>query len=179
MANANVAPQPRMSTAQEVAPAGSYVEWGAVSAGIVAVLGVSFVLLSFGAAVGFSAVSPWTATAGTITAVSLGAAFWLLLVNLWAFALGGYLAGRMRHRWHDAQQAEVDFRDSAHGLLAWAGAVTLAAALGGMIASGSPSSTDRNAGNPILALTVDKVDWSAVSATPLPSPTPLNLELSQ
>ena len=43
---------------------GSYVEWGAIFAGAVAALAVSFVLLSFGAAAGLSAVSPWTSASG-------------------------------------------------------------------------------------------------------------------
>ena len=78
--------------------AGSYVEWASVFAGTVVALAVVFVLLTFGAAVGLSAVSPWTSTRGSVVAVSIGAAFWMILVHIWAFGLGGYLAGRMRHR---------------------------------------------------------------------------------
>lgn len=113
----------------------SYVEWGAVFAGVVAALAVSFVLLTFGSAVGLSAVSPWTSGRGTATALSIGAGFWLILVNVWAFALAGYLAGRMRHRRGDSAGSETAFRDGAHGVTAWAMAVTVGAVVGALAAS--------------------------------------------
>lgn len=113
----------------------SYVEWGAVFAGTVAALAVSFVLLTFGSAIGLSAVSPWTSTRGTLTALSIGAAFWIVLVNVWAFALGGYLAGRMRHRRSGAAPSEVEFRDGAHGVTAWALAISVGAAIAALAAS--------------------------------------------
>jgi hypothetical protein len=62
-----------------------------------------------------------------LKAVGVGSAFWFLLVTLWSFALGGYLAGRLRHRWGEGVASEMRFRDSAHGLLVWALAVVLAA----------------------------------------------------
>ena len=97
----------------------SYVEWGAVVGGAVAALATGLVLLNFGAAIGLASVSPFTSTATGLKAVGIGAAFWFLLVTVWSFALGGYLAGRLRHRWNDATPNEVEFRDSAHGLLVW------------------------------------------------------------
>lgn len=115
--------------------ASSYVEWGAVLAGAVASLAVTFVLLTFGAAVGLSAVSPWTSGRGTVTALSYGAAFWVVLVNVWAFALAGYLAGRMRHRRSGATQSESEFRDGAHGVTAWALAVSVGAIVAALAAS--------------------------------------------
>ena len=80
-----------------------------------------------------ASVSPWTTTATGLKAVGVGTAFWFLLVTLWSFALGGYLAARLRHRWSDATPAEVRFRNSAHGLLVWALSVLIAA---GLAASG-------------------------------------------
>jgi hypothetical protein len=112
-----------------------YVEWSAVFAGAVVAMAVSFVLLTFGGAVGLSAVSPWTSTRGTVTAVGLGAAFWLILVNVWAFALGGYLAGRMRHRHSGASQSEAYFRDGTHGVVVWAFSVTAAAMIAALAAT--------------------------------------------
>jgi hypothetical protein len=107
-------------------PVGSYIEWSAVVAGMITALAVSFVLLTFGAAVGLSAVSPWTSSIATAVSVSMGAVFWMLLSYVWAFSLGGYLSGRMRHRWSSVK-SEVEFRDGTHGLLVWASAITLAA----------------------------------------------------
>jgi hypothetical protein len=44
-------------------------------------------------------------------------------------AFGGYLTGRLRTKWVDVRTEEVLFRDTAHGLLAWALATLLMAAL--------------------------------------------------
>jgi hypothetical protein len=44
-------------------------------------------------------------------------------------AFGGYLAGRLRAKWIGPRTDEVLFRDTAHGLLAWALATLLVAAL--------------------------------------------------
>ena len=108
----------------------SYVEWGAVVGGAVAALATGLVLLNFGAAIGLASVSPFTSSAGGLKAVGIGAAFWFLLVTVWSFALGGYLAGRyLRHRWNDATPNEVETRDSAHGLLVWSLAVLVGAVL--------------------------------------------------
>ncbi len=112
--------------AADYVPVGSYVDFASAGAGAILSLAITFVLLSFGAAVGFSAVSPWTSSASG-TALSLGAAFWVLLVNAWAFALGGYISGRMRHRWHDGVASEVAFRDGAHGLVTWGIAIVVGA----------------------------------------------------
>ncbi len=98
----------------------SYVEWGAVAGGAIAALAIGLVLLNFGAAIGLASISPFTSTATGLKAVGVGAAFWFLLVTIWSFALGGYLAGRLRHRWNDATSNEVEFRDSA--TVFWCGA---------------------------------------------------------
>jgi hypothetical protein len=45
--------------------------------------------------------------------------------------LGGYLAGRLRTRWIGTHSHEVFFRDTAHGLVTWAVATIVAAALVG------------------------------------------------
>ena len=154
----------------------SYVEWGAVIGGALAALATSFVLLNFGAAVGFASVSPWTSTATGLKAVGVGAAFWFLLVTIWASALGGYLAGRLRHRWNDANRQEVEFRDSAHGLLVWSLAVLLGAYLAatgvtaigkglGNAASGLAATSDPITATTDLLLRTDKSAPPDVSET--------------
>jgi len=42
---------------------------------------------------------------------------------------GGYVAGRMRARWHETSQHEVEFRDGLHGGLVWAVGLVIGAAL--------------------------------------------------
>jgi hypothetical protein len=46
-----------------------------------------------------------------------------------AVVSGGYLAGRLRTKWVGIRTEEVFFRDTAHGLLAWALATLLIAVL--------------------------------------------------
>ena len=50
------------------------------------------------------------------------------MVATGSFALGGYLAGRVRSTWQAADD-EVEFRDGTHGLLVWAIGVVLGVAL--------------------------------------------------
>ncbi len=57
------------------------------------------------------------------------AIFWALVQQIGAFMAGGYVAGRMRSRWSETTQHEVEFRDGLHGGLVWAVGVVIAAAL--------------------------------------------------
>ena len=54
---------------------------------------------------------------------------WVSFTQLAAAGMGGYLAGRLRTRWHGTHTDEVYFRDTAHGFLAWALATLVTAAL--------------------------------------------------
>jgi hypothetical protein len=112
----------------------SAVSWGAVLAGGVAAAAVSLVLLAFGIGVGFSVISPWTDQGVSSTTFSVGAGIFLVVVAMLSSTVGGYLAGRLRVRWAGVHQDEVYFRDTAHGLLAWAFATVLSATvLGGAV----------------------------------------------
>ena len=46
-----------------------------------------------------------------------------------AFMAGAYVAGRLRSRWHETAQDEVEFRDGLHGGLVWAVGIVIGAAL--------------------------------------------------
>src|SRR6201992_894564 len=50
-------------------------------------------------------------------------------VAILSSSIGGYLAGRLRTKWVGVHSTEVQFRDTAHGFLAWAVASVLGAAL--------------------------------------------------
>jgi hypothetical protein len=98
----------------------SAVSWGAIFAGAVAALALSFVLLALAAGFGMKLASPWPGagpSAETFTPI-LGAI--AIVVQVLCAALGGYLAGRLRTKWVDVHSHEVHFRDTAHGLLVWA-----------------------------------------------------------
>ncbi|CAN1721779.1 conserved membrane protein of unknown function [Hyphomicrobium sp. 1Nfss2.1] len=115
---------------------GSYVEWSAVFAGGLAASAISFVLLTAGAAVGLSLVSPYGAESYPKTAATI-AVFWSIAVPILSFLVGGYIAGRMRHAWADASSEEVQFRDGMHGLLVWALGIFIAAMLAAMATGGA------------------------------------------
>ncbi len=100
--------------------------WGAVLAGATAAAALSFVLLLLGIGLGLSAMSPYAYNATPLTGATIG---WIAFMQLAASALGGYLAGRLRRRWLRTHGDEVYFRDTAHGLLAWAVATLLSVAL--------------------------------------------------
>ena len=59
----------------------------------------------------------------------MGAILWLVVIEIVASGLGGYLTGRLRTKWVDVHSDEVYFRDTAHGFLAWAVAFVITAAL--------------------------------------------------
>src|SRR6187399_348555 len=106
----------------------SFVEWGAVLAGAFLAIAISFVLLTFGAAIGLSAVSPWPNSGASAKVIASVAVFWAMAQQIGAFMAGGYVAGRMRSRWHETGH-EAEFRDGLHGGLVWAVGVVIGAAL--------------------------------------------------
>jgi hypothetical protein len=110
-------------------PGTSYVEWGAVVAGALAASAISFVLLTAGAAIGLSLVSPYESESYGRLAASV-AVFWATAVPILSFLVGGYIAGRMRSAWEAAASDEVQFRDGIHGLLVW----SLSVVAGGLLA---------------------------------------------
>ena len=102
------------------------VSWGAVIAGAAAAAALSFILLILGMGLGLSSVSPWSFNA---TAIGVGTIAWLAFMQLAASGIGGYMAGRLRSKWSSVHTDEVHFRDTAHGLLAWAVATLVTVAL--------------------------------------------------
>ena len=106
----------------------SSLHWGPVIAGALAAAAVSFVLMTFASAVGLAIASPSPTWRDTSTGLAILSGVWILLVAIGSFALGGYLAGRVRSSWATTPD-EIEFRDGTHGLLVWALAVVLAALL--------------------------------------------------
>ena len=105
-----------------------YVQWGSVIAGAVVASALSFVLLTAGAAIGLSLVSPYPTQSYGKAAASI-AAFWLVVVPILSLLVGGYIAGRMRSAWENADADEVEFRDGVHGLLVWSLSIVIGGAL--------------------------------------------------
>src|SRR5262245_60559595 len=129
----------------------SSVSWGAVLAGGVASAAFTLFLVELVAGLGLVMMSPWSNQGASATTLSVAGGITLILMAVMASALGGYIAGRLRTRWVGIKTAEVYFRDTAHGLLAWAvGTIILATVLasaGGAIVT---SVTQGASSNPAL-----------------------------
>src|SRR3984885_11188751 len=106
----------------------SGVSWAAVFGGAFVTAALSLILLSLGTGLGMASFSPWANTGISAATIGGAAIVWLILMQLIASAVGGYLAGRLRQKWPSIHTDEVYFRDTAHGFLAWAVAVVITAA---------------------------------------------------
>ncbi|MFA5495678.1 MAG: hypothetical protein WC247_12950 [Porticoccaceae bacterium] len=107
----------------------SGVSWSAIFAGAAAAAALSLILLLLGTGFGLSAVSPWAQEGVSATTLSITSIVWITFMSLAASGIGGYLAGRLRTKWVGIHTDEVFFRDTAHGLLAWAVATLATATL--------------------------------------------------
>jgi hypothetical protein len=140
-----------------VEPSLAGVSWAAIVAGAIASCALTLVLLSFGAGLGLSVVSPWANSGVSATSFEIGTGLYFIVMAMISSALGGYLAGRLRNRWIGVQSTEVHFRDTAHGFLAWAlasvlGAILLASpatSLLGGAASGAMQAVSSQASGPM------------------------------
>ena len=127
----------------------SAVAWGAIIAGAVAATALVIVLLSIGAGLGLSAVSPWHNDGASAATLALSTVIGLILVQWLSAAFGGYITGRLRTKWEGIHGDEVYFRDSAHGFLAWA----LGAVLGGVLLTATATSIIGGAGKAVTEVT--------------------------
>ena len=84
--------------ADVVEPSVPGVSWAAVLAGAVASLALTLVLLSFGAGMGFSVVSPWGNSGVSATTFKIGTGLYFIVMAMISSAIGGYLAGRAPHK---------------------------------------------------------------------------------
>src|ERR1700742_4053316 len=112
------------------------VSWGAVVAGAAAACALTLLLLSLGAGLGFAVVSPWGSRGVSSTSFEIGTGLYFIVMAMISSGLGGYLAGRLRRSSIGLETAEVQFRDTAHGFLAWA-----VASVVGAVLLASPAST--------------------------------------
>jgi len=105
------------------------VSWGAIIGGSFVIASIGLMLMALGSGFGLASVSPWPNSGVSATTFGVMTAIWLIIVQWVSSAMGGYLAGRLRTRWTGLHTDEVDFRDTAHGFLAWAVAAVVTAAV--------------------------------------------------
>ena len=124
---AEAIPVRAQAEATELSVAG--VSWAAVFAGAAASLSITLVMMSFGVGMGFAVVSPWGNSGVSATTFKIGTGLFFIVMAMLSSSIGGYLAGRLRTKWVGVHSTEVQFRDTAHGFLAWAVASVLGAVL--------------------------------------------------
>ncbi|WP_366556173.1 hypothetical protein [Aquibaculum sediminis] len=113
------APSVGPAAATPPAPA-NYVDWGAIVGGALFAAALSFVLITFGSAIGLTMMSAEPGEGISLRWATIAAGIWFIWVAISSFAAGGYIAGRLRRPLGDAPAEEVETRDGGHGLLVWA-----------------------------------------------------------
>ena len=120
-----------------------YVDWPAIFAGTALAVALSFVLLTFGSAIGLSVTSFEAGEGVSLRWLGIASGIWFLWVAVTCFAAGGYLAGRMRRPVPGSSVDEVEVRDGANGLVVWA----MGALVGAMLATSGVTGVVGAAGN--------------------------------
>jgi len=124
-----------------------YVDWPAIFAGTALAVALSFVLLTFGSAIGLSVASFQPGEGASLVWLGIASGIWFLWVAITSFAAGGYVAGRLRRPIAGGTTDETETRDGAHGVLVWAtgalvGAVMATAGVTGVVgAAGKAAGT--------------------------------------
>lgn len=122
----------------QIESAGSAVSWPAVIAGSATAIATWLTLFTLGAGLGLAQAAGWPDGQPTPNEFRIAVGLWLISTHWLSFALGGYVAGRMRVRWASVHGDEVFFRDTAHGLLTWATATVLVAGVAVVAAAIAP-----------------------------------------
>ena len=152
----------------------SAVSWGAILAGAFVIAALALILLALGAGFGLSTVSPWPHSGVSAATFTVVTAIWLIVVQWVSAATGGYLAGRLRSIGHRIHDDEAYFRDTAHGVFAWAvatvaGAALLAGAAGALTGGAAALASGQGGGGP-TAYAVDAMFRSDNPAAATPAP---------
>ena len=123
----------------------SGVSWAAVIAGAFVTAALSLTMLALGAGFGLLSTSPWSPRAMSRSPLDAAAIIWMIVIQIVACGIGGYVAGRLRTKWAAIHTDEVYFRDTAHGFLVWAVAVVVTAAFLGSAATAMVGGVAMNA----------------------------------
>jgi hypothetical protein len=142
------------------------IQWSSVVAGAFAAGAMSFILVSFGVAVGLGVSSASPTWRDASAALALLSGLYLIIQAIVSFGFGGYIAGRTTRPAPALATLEDDGerRDGLHGLMSWALAVLIGAALLAIIGAAAidRSPMRSSAGNatsaePLLSYELDKL----------------------
>lgn len=128
------------------------ISWGAVIAGLVVVISVSWLMLLLGSAIGLS-IADATDSKAVNEGLGWGSIIWLLLTALVAFFLGGWFAGRLADK-------IVKIIGVLHGVTVWGVSVLLMLILSYLGISGLMQT-----GSAVLSGGAAMVPTAAISAT--------------
>jgi hypothetical protein len=101
-----------------VANDGRQFNWGAVVAGAIAAIAVTFFLITLGSGVGLALGPATPSSKGAFAFLTLGAIYFLA-AQAFGFTVGGYLVGRLIGPEIETSKEE-EFRAAAHGMVMWA-----------------------------------------------------------
>lgn len=107
----------------------SAVSWSAVMAGAAVAAAFALIMLMLGSGLGLASVFVSVHADPGAPAFGRSTLLWASATAVVASAAGGYVSGRMRTKWIAVSNNEKHFRDTAHGLLAWAAALLMGAVL--------------------------------------------------
>jgi hypothetical protein len=145
-----------------------FLQWTPVVAGAIGAAAFSFILVTFGAAIGLGVSSTSPTWRDASVALSILSGIYLIFQAIISFGFGGYIAGRARMRLEDAEADEVESRDGVHGLMAWALAVLLGGALAALIgastlnrSSATALTPNTSVAEPLLSYELDRLFRSA------------------
>src|SRR3984885_12531693 len=96
------------------------VSWSAVIAGAFTAIAVSIIVIALGTGIGMEVISPYSSSSPSASTMTVIGALWLVFAQAVGFAVGGYVAGRLRRPPANLHNAEGKFRDGANGLVVWA-----------------------------------------------------------
>jgi hypothetical protein len=96
------------------------ISWSAIAAGAVVGLAISIVMTLLAAGFGVSLAYGGLASHNSLLAFTPIFGATAIAVQVVSAGIGGYVTGRLRHTWLMAHTDEAHFRDTAHGLIAWA-----------------------------------------------------------
>lgn len=158
----------RSSTLAGIESAFSAVSWAAILAGSAGAAAMAMTLMTLGAGFGLLAVSPWDSQGATTATLGVGVIVWSIVIHAVSFGLGGYLSGRLRTKWSDANRDEVFFRDTAHGFVTWAvgilASICIMTSIAGELAKGGATAVAAGAGTAGVSSAVAAYDQSKQSA---------------
>ncbi|MGY8633888.1 hypothetical protein RAD15_15545 [Bradyrhizobium sp. 14AA] len=142
------------------------IQWSSVLAGAFAAGAMSFILVSFGVAIGLGVSSASPTWRDASVALALLSGLYLIIQAIISFGFGGYIAGRITQPAPALATIEDDAerRDGLHGLMSWALAVLIGAALLAIIGAAaidrSPmrsSAGTATSAEPLLSYELDKL----------------------